>query len=576
MMNNDRIASVFDEMADLLELSGENAFRVRAYRNGAAAIRDLEESVVTILDDDSRKLTDVEGVGKTLAEKCETLVRSGVLPAYEKLKEKIPVSLLQVMRIPGVGAKKAAVLFRELNVTDLNSLKTACESNAVQALKGFGAKTQQGMLDGIAIAEQANQRIRIDQADLLVDELRQWMKECPSIQKIEFTGSYRRRKETVGDLDLLVVSENSNEVMDRFADFPARTETIVRGGTKMSIRVDRSFQVDLRVVPDSSWGAALQYFTGSKEHNVRIRSRAKQMYLKVNEYGVFKTNDDSYVAGALEEDVYAAVGLPWVPPELRETRIDLDSSPCELPKLIELSDICGDLHMHTTESDGEATIEQMVAAAKVRGLSYIAITDHSKRVSMANGLNEERLLAQWRMIDELNQRENGEFLILKGIECDILEAGGMDLSNTCLEQADWVLASVHYGQKQSRQQITDRIIGAVENPCVSAIAHPTGRILGRRQPYEVDMDAVMQAVVANKKILELNASPYRLDLSDTHCANAQRLGIPIVINTDAHSVSGMDVMRYGVMQARRAALQSVDVLNCLDSNAFTSKISAIR
>jgi DNA polymerase (family 10) len=372
--------------------------------------------------------------------------------------------------------------------------------------------------------------------------------------------------------------------MDRFAKFPALSSVIGRGDTKMSVRTGENFQVDLRVVPARSFGAALQYFTGSKEHNVVLRGRAKQQGLKINEYGVFRVADSSgdseeagaYIAGEAEEDVYRALGLPWIPPELREGRQEFQwADPNKLPPLIELSDIQGDLHMHTTATDGTASLEEMAEAAYRRGLRYIAITDHSQRVSMARGLNAERLLAQWREIDELNERwrsrHDGAFVVLKGIECDILEAGGMDLPDDVLAQADWVLASIHYGQRQSRAQITDRILGAIRNPHVSAIAHPTGRLLNQREPYEVDMEAVIQAAVEHGKILELNANPMRLDLNDLHCAQARAAGVPIVINTDAHSVDGLDVMRYGILQARRGALTRADVANTKPWSALSRR-----
>ena len=337
----------------------------------------------------------------------------------------------------------------------------------------------------------------------------------------------------------------------------------------MSIRLDSDIQVDLRVVPKASFGAALQYFTGSKEHNVVVRGRARQMNLRVNEYGVYRetTNDQGEtviecIAGATEEEVYAAVNLPWFPPELREARNEFEWAESEnLPDLISAEDIRGDLHMHTTATDGKNSIREMVQAAKDRKLKYIAITDHSQRVSMAFGLDPERLRQQWQEVDEINDDLGKSFTLLKGIECDILEAGGMDLPDDVLAEADWVLASIHYGQKQPMQQITDRILGAIENPYVTAIAHPTGRIINKRDAYAVDLDQVFKAAKKYGKLLELNANPARLDLNDIYCAAAKSHGIPIVINTDAHHTSGMDVMRFGIMQARRAGLTAKDVAN---------------
>jgi DNA polymerase (family 10) len=352
--------------------------------------------------------------------------------------------------------------------------------------------------------------------------------------------------------------------MDHFGAFPGLHEIIQRGDTKMSIRVTDSFQVDLRVVPENSWGAALQYFTGSKEHNVHVRGLAKSKGMKVNEYGVFDANDESkLLAGATEQEVYAIVGLPWVPPELREDRGEFEpTKQSKWDRLISVSDIRGDLHMHTVATDGENTIEEMAAAAKARGLCYIAITDHSKRVSMARGLNEIAALAQWAEIDRINSMSDGSFHVFKGIECDILEDGRMDLSDECLAQADWVTASIHYGQKQPREQITERILGAIENQYVHAISHPTGRLIGRREAYDVDLSAVIQAAKKHKKCLELNANPSRLDLNDINTIAAVEAGVTITINTDAHSIANLDLMKYGVTQARRAAVTPADVLNC--------------
>ncbi|GAB5404546.1 MAG: DNA polymerase/3'-5' exonuclease PolX [Aureliella sp.] len=562
-MNNIEIAAVMEEMADLLELHGENAFRVRAYRTGAKAISALEESVADIVRAGERDLTELDGIGSTLAEKCNTLVSTGKLPQLEKLREETPLVLIQMTRIPGLGVKKALVLHRELGVMSLEDLKAACEEGKVRALKGFAAKTEKSILDGLEIAQAASQRIRLDQAEKLVERLRLQL-QSDVIERIEFAGSFRRGKETVGDIDILVVSQHHTAVMDLLEAFPGRVSTIVRGDTKMSIRVDEQFQVDLRVVPAASFGAALQYFTGSKEHNVAVRSRARKLGMTVNEYGVAKLDSpEEYIAGETEESVYEVLGLQWVSPELREGRQELSWSSGEgkLPDLVELQHVVSDLHMHTTATDGSASIAEMAAAAKERGLSFIAITDHSKRVSMAMGLDEARLLAQWEEVDRYNAEQTNGVRVLKGIECDILEAGGMDLSDEVLAQADWVIGSVHYGQKQPRDQITKRILGALENPHVDIIAHPTGRLLGSRPPYEVDLHAVIEAAAEHGKALELNASPRRLDLSEENLMLAIRSGIPIAINTDAHSPDGLDVMRFGIKQARRAGIKKDQVIN---------------
>jgi DNA polymerase (family 10) len=563
-MTNNRIADAFDEIADILEFQGANSFRVRAYRNAARTIRDYSESLAAVAVDASRSLTDIAGIGKDLAEKIVVLVNTGELPLLNELRSAVPETVLHIMRIPGIGPKKAAAMHKELGIRTLDELKSACEAGKVRALKGFGAKTEEMILKGIGIAATAQERMYWAVADRIAQDLRTFLADCPSIKQLELAGSYRRGRETIGDLDILVVSSNPNEVMDRFATFPDTATVMGRGDTKMSIRLHSGLQVDLRVVPERSFGAALQYFTGSKDHNVVLRGLAKQRGLKINEYGVFRVDGETetYIGGATEQEVYAALDLPLFPPEMRESRREFEwASQGGLPKLVELSDIVGDLHMHTTATDGQATLEEMVEAARRRGLRYIAITDHSQRVSMARGLDSQRLLAQWQEIDQLNRNLDGDMVVLKGIECDILEKGGMDLPDDVLAQADWVMASIHYGQKQPRQQITDRMLGAIENPHVSAISHPTGRLINQREPYELDIDALFAAAKRHHKLLELNANPARLDLNDTFCAAAKNHGIPIVISTDAHNVEGLDCMRYGVLQARRGGLTAADVAN---------------
>jgi DNA polymerase (family 10) len=573
-MTNREIAATFDQVADLLEFQGANPFRVRAYRNGARKIADLTEPLSEMAATDSMSLTEIPGIGKDLADKILTLLDTGSLPLLAELQQVIPASVLLLSRVPGVGPKKAATLHRELGVSTLAELRTACEQQRVRGVKGFGAKTEEAITKGLAIAEQAGVRMRWADAEKVAAELLDHMHGVAGVRQMEMAGSYRRGRETVGDLDLLIDADDATAAMDRLASFPSVEELIGRGDTKMSVRLASGLQVDLRVVPAESFGAALQYFTGSKDHNVAVRSRAKQRGLKVNEWGVFRASSQGveelepgdpseYVAGRTEEEVYAALGLPWFPPEIREAREEFNwAESGSLPELLTLADIRGDLHMHTTASDGHDSIEEMAAAARARGRQYIAITDHSKRVSMARGLDAERLRRQWREIDLVNERLEG-IVVLKGIECDILEAGGMDLPDDVLAEADWVIASVHYGQNQPRQQITERILGALENPHVDLLAHPTGRLINRRDPYEVDFDQVFAAAARFGKMLELNANPARLDMDDVNCAAAKRLGIPVVINTDAHSTAGMDVMQYGVQQARRGGLTATDVANTL-------------
>ncbi len=558
MMTNQQIAAIFEEMADILDFQGANSFRVRAYRNASRTVKDFGESLAQYRDEGG-KFTAIEGIGKDLAEKITTLLDTGKLEQHQELCEAVDANVLAMLRIPGLGPKKAAVLHKELGINSLEMLREACDEQRVRELKGFGAKTEELILRGLPFADTAEKRIYWSEADVYAQEMLAHMRACSAVKQCDVAGSYRRGKETIGDLDILVDATDHEAVMDHFSVFPDMAEVLVRGETKMSIRLDSGLQVDLRVVPEESFGAALQYFTGSKQHNVILRGRAKARGLKINEWGIYR--DEEYLGGRTEEEIYDAMNLPTMPPELREARREFEWADADdLPELIELRDIRGDLHMHTTETDGKNTLEEMVEAAQQRGLKYIAITDHSKRVTMANGLDGKRLLQQWATIDALNATLDG-FDVLKGVEVDILEKGGLDIEDEFLKEADWVIASIHYGQSQPRAQITRRIVEALENPYVCAIAHPTGRIINRRDAYDVDLDVVYKAAKENNKMLELNSNPARLDLNDVACMGAKDHGIPIVISTDAHSTKRLEVMQYGILQARRAGLTRNDVAN---------------
>jgi len=558
-VTNAEIAAVFEQIADLLEFQGANPFRVRAYRTAARTIAELTEPIAQLVKSEGKDLTELSGIGTDLAEKIATLVNTGTLPLLEELKGQVPESVLTLLRVPGLGPKRAAALYKKLQISTLEDLRQACLEHRVRELEGFGAKTEENILKGIEAAIQAGQRILWYEADQIVQALRDHLKGTPGLRRLEPAGSYRRGKDTVGDLDFLALADDPTPVMDQLAAFRGVKSILARGDTKMSIVLQTGVQVDLRVVPAESFGAALQYFTGSKEHNVILRGMAKDRGLKINEYGVFR--GEERIAGSEEADVYATLDLPWFPPELREGRKEFEwAADGRLPDLVTLEDIRGDLHMHSTWSDGIATIEEMAEAAHALGYQYIAITDHSQRVTVANGLNAERLLAQWQAIDRLPKKWRN-FHILKGIEVDILEAGGLDLPDEILREADWVVASVHFGQNQPREQITRRMIEALQNPYVCAIAHPTGRLLLERPAYEVDLDAVLRAARDYGKMMELNAHPRRLDLDDVACAAAKAYGVPIVISTDAHSINGLDAMRYGILQARRGGLTKRDVVN---------------
>lgn len=557
-MTNAEIAGVLNELADLLEFQGANPFRVRAYRQAARTVEACPESLAERHGDPARPLTDLPGIGDDLAGKIGQLLDTGRIDLLEQLRAELPPTVLDLLRVPGLGPKRAAQLYKELGIASLDQLREACESQRIRALKGFGAKTEETIAAGIAVALQSQQRILWYEAEQIVVPLLRYLAEHPAVERVEAAGSFRRGKDTVGDLDLPAVASDAAAVMDRLAAYPGVESVLARGDTKMSVRY-RGTQIDLRIVPEESFGAALQYFTGSKEHNIVLRHRAKQRGLKINEYGVFR--DEQYIAGRTEDEVYAALGLPWIPPELREARREFEWADAgALPVLIATADLRGDLHAHTDWSDGLNTIAEMAEAALARGLSYLAITDHSQRVSMANGLDADRLRRQWDEIDRLNARWT-DFRLLRGVEVDILERGGLDLPDDVLAQADWVVASVHYGQRQPREQITRRIVDALAHPAVCAIAHPTGRMLLRRDAYQVDLDAVFEAARTHGKLLELNAHPNRLDLDDLACAAAKARGVGVVVSSDAHNTDGLGVVRFGILQARRAGLTAADVAN---------------
>lgn len=576
-MTNSDIAAVFDHVADLLEYEGGNVFRVRAYRNAARTIHAMVESLSSVRDDPDRALTDIEGIGADLAGKIETLLDTGRLPLLDELQKKIPPVVFELMRVPGLGPKKVKALVDELAIDSLDALEQACRDGRVREVKGFGAKTEAAILENIAFAKSPEHaRLLWAEADAIVQELLEWMRGCAAVRQAEGAGSWRRGRETVGDIDIVVESAAAAVVMDHLHAWKECGDVLLRGDTKTSIRGPQGVQIDLRVVDEQSFGAAWQYFTGSKDHNVKLRSRARERGLSINEYGVFtlvaggdpdaKPQKGRAVAGRTERDVYAAVDLPWIPPELREGHDEIGlAERGELPDLVTIDDIRGDLHMHTTATDGENTLGEMVRAAIARGLSYIAITDHGQRVTMAHGLDRKRLLKQWAEIDRLNESlaEDGKppIVVLKGIEVDMLEKGGLDLPDDVLEQADWVVASLHYGQNQSRERITARIIEAIENPHVTVIGHPTGRLINRRPAYDVDIAAVIAAAARTGTFLEINANPWRLDLDDHHARAAKQAGVKLVISTDAHSTRGFDVMRCGVLQARRAGLEAKDIVN---------------
>lgn len=560
-MTNADVAKVFEELADLLEIQGANPFRVRAYRNASRTVESLSESLADIVRDDSSRLTALEGIGDDLAKKIVTIVESGELPQLNELREEVPQGVRTMLRIAGLGPKKAAALWKELSITSLDQLKQAAEQGQIANIKGFGKKTETSILEGLSQVEQAGTRVYLAEAKPLADAIVADLARLRGVKQVSAAGSVRRLRETIGDLDVLATASDSAEPMDALASHPLVDKVLSRGETKQRVRLKYGLELDLRVVPEESYGAAMQYFTGSKEHNIVIRRRAQERGLKVNEYGVFR--GEKAIAGRTEEEVYEAVDLPWIPPELRENRGEIERAErgeLKKLKLIELDDMRGDLHMHTTATDGVATILEMVDGAKARGLKYIAITDHSKRVSMANGLDAARLRAHWKEIDKVRAQVSG-IEVLCGIECDILEDATLDLPDDVLAEADWVIAVLHYGLKQPQSQIMQRLLTAVKCPHVSVIGHPTGRLLGKRPGAAINFDDLFKAAADHGVMMEINAHPSRLDLDDVTAAAAKDRGIPIIISTDAHSVTGLDVMQWGICQARRAGLTAKDVAN---------------
>ena len=572
MLNQD-IADRFDELADYLEIKGENPFKIRAYRNASRLIRDAHEELAKSLAA-KKDLTEIPGIGKELAAKIATMVDTGRLPALDKIKSELPPTLPQLLKLPGLGPRRVKHLLDELKIATLDDLIKAAKAGKIRELDGFGPKMEQSLLDAATRRLDTSVRFLRARAAGEVEEILACLNRVPGIKKIDVAGSYRRGRETVGDLDFLVSASDGAAVMKAFTSMKSIQRVLAQGETKGSVLLEQGIQADLRLVPEESFGAALHYFTGSKAHNIATRRRAQQLGLKQNEYGIFR--DEKPVAGATEEEVFAAINLPWIPPELREDSGEIEAAEkgC-LPVLIEASDLRGDLHNHTTWSDGMESIESMARYAALLGWEYIAITDHSKRLTVANGLDEKRLAEQIEDIDELNAAGLGT-KILKGSEVDILEDGSLDLPDSVLKKLDVVIVSVHSKFNLPRDKQTARILRALDHPYVSFLAHPTGRLLLDRDPYEVDMDRVLEHVRDRGCFIELNAHPLRLDITDVYCRKARDLGIPVVISNDAHSLGDFGHHQHGIMQARRGWLTSKDVLNTLPLGALMARLKGVR
>ncbi|HLE85090.1 MAG TPA: DNA polymerase/3'-5' exonuclease PolX [Thermoanaerobaculia bacterium] len=574
-MDNAEIARHLTELADLLEIQDANPFRVRAYRN---AVRTIETQTTHLarFADEGRELTDLPGIGKEMASHIVELCATGKLAVLEEMLQHVPASLIELMRLPGVGPKKAKRLWDELGVETVDALEAAAEEGRIAALAGFGARSQEKILAGIAEYRQHRSRFALWEADRAVEPLVGYLRACPEVERLEVAGSYRRRRETVGDIDLLAIATEPEPVMARFLGYPQVARVEMSGPTRASVGLGSGLQVDLRVVPPESYGAALVYFTGSKEHNIRLRQRGLDRGLRVSEYGVFREEDRAArpekaherdplagerVAGAEEAEVYDSLGLAWIPPELREDRGEVEAAAAgALPRLLELGDLRGDLQMHSTWSDGKDSIEGMLEACAARGYEYFALTDHSKSLAMTGGLDARRLREQWREIDQVQAR-HPEIRLLKSQEVDILADGTLDTDDETLAGLDLVLISIHSRFELPEAAQTERLLKAVAHPLVNVLAHPTGRIIGRRKPYAFDVERVLRACAEHNVAVELNSHPERLDLKDTHLIRARELGIPVVVSTDSHRARELELIRYGVEQARRAWLEPVHVLN---------------
>lgn len=557
-VQNAEIAGMFEELADLLEIEGANPFRVRAYRNAAQFVRGHGRSLAELVDQQA-DLATLPGIGEDLAGKIRTIVGTGQLPLLEQVRRRVPAPLVEMTRIEGLGPKRAKALYKALRIRSLEDLARAARSGRICEIPGFGPKTEQLIAGRATRAAKAERRVRLVDAEAIADPLVEYFRTVPGVKQVEVAGSFRRRRETVGDLDILVTAGRGKDVMRRLVKYEDVVEVMAQGTTRATLRLRSGLQIDIRVVPAAGFGAALHYFTGSKAHNIAIRKLAADRGLKLNEYGLFRK--DERVGGRTEKEVFAAVGLPWIPPELREDRGEIDAARRKrLPKLIELENLHGDLHCHSTATDGHDTIEALARAAKKRGYAYLSINDHSRHVTVAHGLDRKRLMAQVRAIDRLNGRLRG-ITVLKSVEVDILDDGSLDLPDEVLAELDFTVCAIHYGFARSRKKQTERILRAMDNPHFAILAHPTGRLINAREPYEVDLERVIVGAKERGRILEVNAQPDRLDLDDRACRLAKEIGVKVAISTDAHRAADLDLIRHGVDQARRGWLEPSDVVN---------------
>ncbi len=559
-MRNSQVADMFDELADLLDIEGENHFKVRAYRNAARAIRALPTSLEKMTKENV-DLSKISGIGVKIAKKIKEIIKTGKLQKLENVRRDIPPTLRDLLSIEGLGPKRIRQLYDKLGVTDLDSLHAAAASHRISALDGFGGKTEQKILKGVHMLKQEGRRHLFADAESIAEDMRLYLLNAPSIGKVQIAGSFRRREDTVGDLDILCSAVDPNKVVQHFIAYEKIKNIVVAGSSRSTIVLNGGMQIDLRVIDEDSYGSALHYFTGSKAHVLALRRMALKNGMKISEYGVYK--GAQRLASKSEKEVYAAMGLSYIEPELRENRGEIEAArENALPCLITRSDIKGDLHMHTNYSDGVDSVEVMRSFAKKLGYEYIAITDHDSALSITKGMDRSKVIKQIEKIDTLNAKGDNPY-IFKGVEVDILEDGSLAMDDDLLERFDFAIAAVHSKFNLSKKEQTKRVIKAIQNPYVKAIAHPTGRLIAKREAMVMDFEQICKVAVSEGKFLEINSQPERMDLSDILIKAAKELGVQFIISTDAHSANQLEYMRYGINQARRGWLEAKDVINTL-------------
>lgn len=560
-MSNSQIAEIFNKIADILEIQEENPFRIRAYRRAAQTIENLSDDISHYIKED--RLVKLQGIGEDLASKIKEFLKIGKISAYEKLKKKVKPVLLDMLNIPGVGPKTAKLLYGKLKIKSLKDLEKKAKAHKISGLPGVKDKTEENILKGLDFLKKDVGRMRLDVAFMTAQYIVSELEKHPQVKEISPAGSLRRMKETIRDIDILVTAKKSEQVMDAFVNLSSVGDVLAKGATKASILTKDNIQVDLRVVAPESYGAALMYFTGSKAHNIKMREMASKQGLKINEYGVFLLKGNKKIAGESESKIYSLFKMSFVEPELRENTGEVETAlRHKLPKLVELKDIKADFHVHTKESDGLLSLNDITRIAKKKNYRYVVITDHSKSLKIAGGLSEKRLLKQIERVHKFNKKSRGVKLLV-GAEVDILDDGSLDYSDELLKKLDFVLAAIHSGFKQSKDKLTARIVKAMQNRYVNLISHPSGRLIGQRAAYELDYEKIFNAATKTGTALEITAYPERLDLTDIHCRRTKELGVKLAIGTDAHTESQMDNMIYGVSVAKRGWVEKKDILNCL-------------